>query len=183
MRHPPMRVPTGSLQICRKFCQVSASCHISAMTPNHTADAPKTVRPYNAVFIQKRQRRRWFGPVAQARSFPLYLSAPCRRNAASTNSPTSRWAAPGATGQRCRFASVPNTATSHFALGSELRMCGLWKLGVAIPAAFGVLPYIGRSSDRSSVGVSRKDTGEAPRNSDRRAGAARGAVPRRALRR
>src|SRR5213080_3995513 len=79
MRHPPMRVPKGSLQICCRFCQVSESCHISAMTPNSTADAPKTIRPYNAVFIQKKQRRRCFGPVAQARSFPLYLSAPCRR--------------------------------------------------------------------------------------------------------
>jgi hypothetical protein len=45
MRHPPMMVPKGRLQICCKFCQVSASCHINAMTPNSTADAPRTIRP------------------------------------------------------------------------------------------------------------------------------------------
>jgi hypothetical protein len=88
MRHPPMRAPKGSLQICYRICQVSESCHISAMTPNSSADAPKTIRPYNAVFTQKKQRRRCFGPVAQARSFPLHLSAPDRRNAAHTNSIT-----------------------------------------------------------------------------------------------
>jgi hypothetical protein len=54
MRHPPMVMPKGSLQICRKVCQVSESYHISAMTPNSTADAPKTIRPYNAVFIKKK---------------------------------------------------------------------------------------------------------------------------------
>src|ERR1700675_417208 len=73
MRHPPIMVPKGRLQICCKFCQVSASCHSSAMTPNNTADAPKTIRPYNAVFIRKKQRRHCFGPVAQARLFPLYV--------------------------------------------------------------------------------------------------------------
>ena len=66
-------MPKGRLQICCKFCQVSASCHSSAMTPNNTADAPKTIRPYNAIFIQKKQRCRCFRPVAQARSFPLYV--------------------------------------------------------------------------------------------------------------
>ena len=50
-----MTVPKGRLQICRKFCQVSASCHINAMTPNSTADAPKTIRPYNGVFMEKRR--------------------------------------------------------------------------------------------------------------------------------
>jgi hypothetical protein len=54
MRHPPMMVPKGRLQICRKVCQVSESYHISAITPNSTADAPKTIRPYNAVFIKKK---------------------------------------------------------------------------------------------------------------------------------
>jgi hypothetical protein len=54
---------------------VSASCHSSAMTPNSTADAPKTIRPYNAVFIEK-QHRRCCGPVAQARSFLLSRSPP-----------------------------------------------------------------------------------------------------------
>jgi len=73
MRHPPIMVPKGRLQIGCKFCQVSASCHSSAMTPNNTADAPKTIRPYNAVFIRKKQRCRCFRPVAQARSFPLYV--------------------------------------------------------------------------------------------------------------
>jgi hypothetical protein len=71
---------------------VPESCHISAMTPNSTADAPKTIRPYNAVFIQKKQRRRCLGPVAHARSFPHYLFCPCRRSAACTNSLTARWA-------------------------------------------------------------------------------------------
>jgi hypothetical protein len=54
MRHPPRMVPKGRLQICRKVCQVSASCHISAMTPNNTADALKTIRTYHAVFIAKK---------------------------------------------------------------------------------------------------------------------------------
>jgi hypothetical protein len=36
------------------FCQVSASCHISAMTLNNTAAAPKTIRPHDALFIHKR---------------------------------------------------------------------------------------------------------------------------------
>jgi len=54
MRHPPMMVPKGRLQICRKVCQVSESYHISAMTPNSTAPAPKTIRPYNSVFTQKK---------------------------------------------------------------------------------------------------------------------------------
>lgn len=75
MRHPPRTMPKGRLQICRRFCQVSASCHISAMTPNSTADAPKTIRPYNAVFIEK-QHRRCCGPVEQTRSFVLSLSPP-----------------------------------------------------------------------------------------------------------
>src|SRR5580704_297115 len=92
MRHPPMSVPKGSLQICCTFCQVSESCHISAMTPNSTADAPNTIRAYHAVFIQKKQLRARFGPVTQARSFPLYLSSPWRRNAAYTNSLTTQWA-------------------------------------------------------------------------------------------
>src|SRR5207253_11173118 len=73
MRHPPIMVPKGRLQICCKFCQVSASCHSSAMTPNNTADAPKTIGPHNAVFIRKKQRCRCLRPVAQARSFPLYV--------------------------------------------------------------------------------------------------------------
>jgi hypothetical protein len=32
---------------------VSESYRISAMMPNGTADAPKTIRPYNAVFIEE----------------------------------------------------------------------------------------------------------------------------------
>jgi len=48
-----MMVPKGRLQMCCKFCQVSESCHIRATTPNNTADAPKTIRPYNAVFTQQ----------------------------------------------------------------------------------------------------------------------------------
>src|SRR6266566_7411840 len=79
MRHPPIMVPKGRLQICCKFCQVSASCHSSAMTPNNTADAPKTIRPHNAVFIRKKQRCRCLRPVAQARSFPLTPEEICAR--------------------------------------------------------------------------------------------------------
>src|SRR5689334_23655835 len=53
MRHAPMMAPKGRLQIWRRVCQVSASCHISAIKPNSTADAPNTIRPYNHVFIEK----------------------------------------------------------------------------------------------------------------------------------
>jgi hypothetical protein len=45
MRHPPMTVPEGRLQRCRKFCQVSESCHISATMPNSIADVPNKIRP------------------------------------------------------------------------------------------------------------------------------------------
>ena len=49
-----MILPKGRLQIWRRVCQVSASYHINAITPSSTADAPKTIRPYIAVFIQTR---------------------------------------------------------------------------------------------------------------------------------
>ena len=38
-----------------QFCQVSESCHISAMIPNNTAGPTKTIRPYNAAFTQQNQ--------------------------------------------------------------------------------------------------------------------------------
>jgi hypothetical protein len=46
--------PNGSFQICCKVCQVSGSCHRSAMTPNNTAAAPKTTRPHEVVFMEKK---------------------------------------------------------------------------------------------------------------------------------
>src|SRR5271165_341157 len=45
--------PKGRVQIWLRVCQVSESYHISAMTPNSTADAPKTIRPYTGVFIMR----------------------------------------------------------------------------------------------------------------------------------
>src|SRR5215471_7528649 len=51
MRHPAMVVPKGSFQICPKVCHVAASYHISAITPNNTADEPNTTLPYGRIFI------------------------------------------------------------------------------------------------------------------------------------
>ena len=51
MRHVPMIVPSGRLQSLCRVCHVSASCHINAIMPNRTADAPNRIRPYNAIFI------------------------------------------------------------------------------------------------------------------------------------
>ena len=78
MRPEPMMTPKGKLHTCCKFCQVSASCHVSAITPNSTADEPKTIRPYNAVFMQKQQRRRCCGFVANATPNWLQLSVSYR---------------------------------------------------------------------------------------------------------
>ena len=50
MRHTPMAVPKGKLQILVRLCHVSASCHMSAMTPNSTAAAPKKTRPNREAF-------------------------------------------------------------------------------------------------------------------------------------
>src|SRR5215469_783783 len=55
MRHPPVTTPKGRPQICVSVCQVSASCHISAMTPYSIAEAPNTIRAYTPVFIQEIQ--------------------------------------------------------------------------------------------------------------------------------
>src|ERR1700740_1097262 len=65
MRHPPMTVPKGRLQNCRNVCQVSASCHISALTPNSNADAPKRIRPYNGVFTLRRMKAAFVRPKHQ----------------------------------------------------------------------------------------------------------------------
>src|SRR5580704_13903163 len=61
MRHAPMIAPNGRLQILASVCQVSGSCHISAIAPNSTADPPKTIRPRHAVFIEKSRplQARW----------------------------------------------------------------------------------------------------------------------------
>ena len=51
MRQAPIMVPNGSFQICSRICHVSASCHINAITPNSTADAPNAIRPPDGIFI------------------------------------------------------------------------------------------------------------------------------------
>src|SRR5690242_12030603 len=58
IRNPPMTAPRGKLQICCRFCQVSASCHMNAMTPNSTADAPNTIGPYITLVIPKTYQNR-----------------------------------------------------------------------------------------------------------------------------
>src|ERR1700722_2431794 len=82
MRLLPTIVPKGRLQILISVCQVSASCHSRAIAPNSIADAPKIIRPYNAVFT-KSQRPRRAGCDYQERTmsaWPGFLQ-PCHMRA------------------------------------------------------------------------------------------------------
>ena len=47
-----MPKPAGSLHNERMLCHVSASCHKSAMLPNKTADAPKSISPNSGRFLR-----------------------------------------------------------------------------------------------------------------------------------